>query len=383
MLEPQAKNTAAAICLAALFLPKDEICLVTPSDHLIKNTKEYEKVIQKAFEFAKKNYLVTLGIKPYYAETGFGYIKAGSDDTALGFYEKPDLKTAQNYVKNGNFFWNSGIFVFKVEFFIKQMQKFAPAILKACQNAFANSHKEEQMLRIKREDMAKIPESSIDYALMEKADKIKLIKADFEWSDVGSFDALYDEFDKDKNANVIKANALNLDSKGNLIYATNPKKLIATADIENLIIIDSEDALMICQKGKSQRVKELVAKLDEASKFRKIHLTAHRPWGTYTVLEDEKGYKLKRIEVKPHKKLSLQKHFHRNEHWIVVSGTATVVVGNETRLVRPNESTYIKMGEIHRLSNEGKIPVVLIEAQVGEYTEEDDIVRIEDEFKRK
>lgn len=383
LLEPQAKNTAAAICLAALFLPKDETCLVTPSDHLIKNTKEYEKVIQKAFEFAKKNYLVTLGIKPYYAETGFGYIKAGSDDTALGFYEKPDLKTAQNYVKNGNFFWNSGIFVFKVEFFIKQMQKFAPAILKACQNAFANSHKEEQMLRIKREDMAKIPESSIDYALMEKADKIKLIKADFEWSDVGSFDALYDEFDKDKNANVIKANALNLDSKGNLIYATNPKKLIATADIENLIIIDSEDALMICQKGKSQRVKELVAKLDEASKFRKIHLTAHRPWGTYTVLEDEKGYKLKRIEVKPHKKLSLQKHFHRNEHWIVVSGTATVVVGNETRLVRPNESTYIKMGEIHRLSNEGKIPVVLIEAQVGEYTEEDDIVRIEDEFKRK
>ena len=383
LLEPQAKNTAAAICLAALFLPKDETCLVTPSDHLIKNTKEYEKVIQKAFEFAKKNYLLTLGIKPYYAETGFGYIKAGSDDTALGFYEKPDLKTAQNYVKNGNFFWNSGIFVFKVEFFIKQMQKFAPAILKACQNAFANSHKEEQMLRIKREDMAKIPESSIDYALMEKADKIKLIKADFEWSDVGSFDALYDEFDKDKNANVIKANALNLDSKGNLIYATNPKKLIATADIENLIIIDSEDALMICQKGKSQRVKELVAKLDEASKFRKIHLTAHRPWGTYTVLEDEKGYKLKRIEVKPHKKLSLQKHFHRNEHWIVVSGTATVVVGNETRLVRPNESTYIKMGEIHRLSNEGKIPVVLIEAQVGEYTEEDDIVRIEDEFKRK
>lgn len=383
MLEPQAKNTAAAICLAALSLPKDKICLVTPSDHLIKNTKKYEQTIQKAFEFAQKDYLVTLGIKPHYAETGFGYIKAGENDTALGFYEKPDLKTAQSYVKAGTFFWNSGIFVFKVEFFIKQMQKFAPTILKACQNTFINSHKDNNLLRIKRDDMAKIPESSIDYALMEKADKIKLIKADFEWSDVGSFDALYDEFDKDKNANVIKANALNLDSKGNLIYATNPKKLIATADIENLIIIDSEDALMICQKGKSQRVKELVAKLDETSRFRKIHLTAHRPWGTYTVLEDEKGYKLKRLEVKPHKKLSLQKHFHRNEHWIMVSGTASVVVGDETRLVRPNESTYIKMGEIHRLSNEGKIPVVLIEAQVGEYTEEDDIVRIEDEFKRK
>ena len=382
LLEPQAKNTAAAICLAVLSLPKDEICLVTPSDHLIKNTEEYEKIIQKAYELAEKNYLITLGIKPRYAETGFGYIEAGSDDAALGFYEKPDLKTAQSYVKSGNFFWNSGIFIFKAEFFLKQMQKFAPAILKACQNALTNSHKDEHLLRIKREDMAKIPESSIDYALMEKADKMKLIKADFEWSDVGSFDALYDEFDKDKNGNVIKANALNLDSKDNLIYATNPKKLIATADTQNLIIIDSEDALMICQRGKSQRVKELVAKLDETSKFRKIHLTAHRPWGTYTVLEDEKGYKLKRIEVKPHKKLSLQKHFHRNEHWIVVSGTASVVVGDETRLVRPNESTYIKMGEIHRLGNEGKIPVVLIEAQVGEYTEEDDIVRIEDEFKR-
>ena len=188
---------------------------------------------------------------------------------------------------------------------------------------------------------------------------------------------------RDEKGNVIKANALNLDSKGNFIYGSNPKKLIATADIENLIIIDTEDSLMICQREKSQKVKELVENLDEESKFRKIHTTAHRPWGSYTVLEDEKGYKLKRLVVKPHKRLSLQKHFHRNEHWIVVSGTATVVVGDEKKLVRPNESTYIKMGQIHRLSNEGKIPVVLIEAQVGEYTEEDDIVRIEDEFNRK
>ena len=230
--------------------------------------------------------------------------------------------------------------------------------------------------------MEKIPENSIDYALMEKADKLKLIQAEFEWSDLGSFEALYDAFDKDKAGNVIKANALNLDSKGNFIYSSNAKKLIATSDLENLIIIDSEDALLIVPKNKAQSVKELVSRLDTASKFRKIHPTAHRPWGSYTVLEDEKGYKLKRIEVKPGKKLSLQKHFHRNEHWIVVSGTATVTVGDEKRLLRPNESTYIKMGQIHRLANEGKIPVILIEAQVGEYLEEDDIVRIEDDFKR-
>ena len=300
----------------------------------------------------------------------------------LGFYEKPDLKTAQKYLKEGNFFFNSGIFIFKASFFLKQMQKFAPKILKACEDALKNAAKESNLIRIKREDMEKIPENSIDYALMEKADKLKLIQAKFEWSDLGSFEALYDAFDKDKAGNVIKAKTLNLDSKGNFIYSLNAKKLIATSEIENLIIIDSEDALLIVPKSRAQRVKELVSRLDERSKFRKIHPTAHRPWGSYTVLEDEKGYKLKRIEVKPGKKLSLQKHFHRNEHWIVVSGTATVTVGDEKRLLRPNESTYIKMGQIHRLANEGKIPVILIEAQVGEYLEEDDIVRLEDDFKR-
>ena len=383
LLEPLAKNTAAAICLAALSLPKDEICLVTPSDHLIKNQAQYAKVIAQAFEFATNNFIVTLGIKPDTAQTGFGYIKMGENNAVLGFYEKPDLKTAQAYIKSGDFFFNSGIFIFKAEFFLKQMKKFAPDILKACENAYKSAFKEQNLLRIRRDEMSKIPQISIDYALMEKSDKMKVIPASMAWSDVGSFDALYDEFVRDEKGNVIKANALNLDSKGNFIYGSNPKKLIATVDIENLIIIDTEDSLMICQREKSQKVKELVENLDEESKFRKIHTTAHRPWGSYTVLEDEKGYKLKRLVVKPHKRLSLQKHFHRNEHWIVVSGTATVVVGDEKKLVRPNESTYIKMGQIHRLSNEGKIPVVLIEAQVGEYTEEDDIVRIEDEFNRK
>lgn len=382
LLEPLPKNTAAAITLSVLSLDKDELCLVTPSDHLIKNQAGYEKIILQAAQLAKQNFIVLLGIKPDSAQTGFGYIKMNDNGDVLGFYEKPDLKSAQKYLKDGNFFFNSGIFIFKASFFLKQMQKFAPKILKACEDALKNAVKESNLIRIKREDMEKIPENSIDYALMEKADKLKLIQAEFEWSDLGSFEALYDAFDKDKTGNVIKAKTLNLDSKGNFIYSSNAKKLIATSEIENLIIIDSEDALLLVPKSRAQRVKELVSRLDAASKFRKIHPTAHRPWGSYTVLEDEKGYKLKRIEVKPGKKLSLQKHFHRNEHWIVVSGTATVTVGDEKRLLRPNESTYIKMGQIHRLANEGKIPVILIEAQVGEYLEEDDIVRLEDDFSR-
>jgi mannose-1-phosphate guanylyltransferase len=229
--------------------------------------------------------------------------------------------------------------------------------------------------------MMQIPEDSIDYAVMEKSNKVKVVPADISWSDVGSFDALFDELPKDNNNNTLNPNHISIDSKNNLVYGNERK--IATVDIEDCIIVDTGDALLISKKGSSQKVKNVVAKLKESSsELHNIHLTASRPWGTYTVLEDTLGYKIKRIEVKPGKRLSLQKHYHRNEHWIVVSGTATVTVGDETRLVRPNESTYIKMGEIHRLANEGKIPVVLIEAQVGEYTGEDDIVRIDDEYGR-
>jgi mannose-1-phosphate guanylyltransferase len=215
---------------------------------------------------------------------------------------------------------------------------------------------------------------------MEKSTKVKVIPSDISWSDVGSFDALYEELPKDTNGNTKNSNHISIDSKNNLIYGSHRK--IATVDIEDTIIVDTGDALLISKKGSSQKVKQVVAKIRETTQLHNIHLTGHRPWGTYTVLEEQEGYKVKRIEVKPGKRLSLQKHFHRNEHWIVVSGTATVTVGDETRYIRPNESTYIKMGELHRLENEGKIPVVLIEAQVGEYTGEDDIVRIDDDFKR-
>jgi len=228
--------------------------------------------------------------------------------------------------------------------------------------------------------MENIPEESIDYAVMEKSTKVKVIPSDINWSDVGSFDALYAELPKDENGNTKHEKYISIDSRNNLIHVEN--KYVATIDIEDLIIVDTGDALLISKKGSSQKVKQVVAQIRENTDLHSVHLTGYRPWGTYTVLEDTHGYKIKRIEVKPGKRLSLQKHFHRNEHWIVVSGTATVTVGDETKLIRPNESTYIKMGELHRLSNEGKIPVILIEAQVGEYTGEDDIVRIEDDFER-
>ena len=382
LLEPVGRNTAPAIALACLALDSQEIVLVTPSDHLIKNEVEYQKVIQRAQELANEDNLVTFGIKPTFAETGFGYIEAVSLDKedVKAFHEKPDFDTATKYLEAGNYYWNSGMFMFKAGVFLEELQKYSPEIYETSKIAFLNV-RDENLIRIKHEDMLNIPEDSIDYAVMEKSTKVKVVPSDIAWSDVGSFDALYDELPKDESGNTENSKHISIDSKNNLIYGDERK--IATVDMEDTIIVDTGDALLISKKGSSQKVKKVVAKLKEQqSELHNIHLTGHRPWGTYTVLEDTLGYKIKRIEVKPGKRLSLQKHFHRNEHWIVVSGTATVTVGETTKLVRPNESTYIKMGEVHRLANEGKIPVVLIEAQVGEYTGEDDIVRISDDFKR-
>ncbi|WP_151944691.1 mannose-1-phosphate guanylyltransferase/mannose-6-phosphate isomerase [Aliarcobacter butzleri] len=382
LLEPVGRNTAPAIALACFELDSEDIVLVTPSDHLIKDEKSYNQAILRAKELASNDNLVTFGIKPTFAETGFGYIEAVSleKEDVKAFYEKPDFATATKYLEAGNYYWNSGMFMFKAGVFLQELQKHSPKIYETALQAFENSTK-DSVIRIKHDDMANIPEDSIDYAVMEKSDRVKVVASDIGWSDVGSFDALYEELPKDESGNTINSQHISIDSKNNLIYGNERK--IATIDIEDLIVVDTGDAILISKKGSSQKVKKVVDKIKELGNgLHNIHLTAHRPWGTYTVLEDTPGYKIKRIEVKPGKRLSLQKHFHRNEHWIVVSGTATVTVEDETRLVRPNESTYITMGEVHRLSNEGKIPVVLIEAQVGEYTGEDDIVRISDDFKR-
>lgn len=382
LLEPIGRNTAPAIALACFGLDSEDIVFVTPSDHLIKDENAYRQAILRAKELACDNRLVTFGIKPTFPETGFGYIEVSNLDKedVKVFHEKPNTQTAIKYLESGNYYWNSGMFMFKVGAFLQELQRYSPKIYDTALHAFKNSM-QDSSIKIKYDDMINIPENSIDYAVMEKSDRVKMIASDIGWSDVGSFDALYEELPKDKDGNTIDQEYIPIDSKNNLVYGN--KRKIVTVDIENLIVIDTEDALLILKKGSSQKVKNVVDKIKKTSNdLSDIHPTVNRPWGTYTILENAQGYKIKRIEVKPGKRLSLQKHFHRNEHWIVVSGTATVTVGNETIIVCPNESTYIKMGEVHRLSNEGKIPVVLIEAQVGEYTGEDDIIRLDDDFKR-
>lgn len=381
LLEPMGRDTAPAIALACMALPKDELVLVTPSDHLIKKEKNYKEVVLKAKELAKKGHLVTFGIEPLFAETGFGYIESCGEDV-LGFHEKPDESTAQKYLDSGGFYWNAGIFCFKAGVYLEELKKHSPEIYTLSEKAFGSVQCiDQKTYKIPEELMAKIPSNSIDYAVMEKSDKVKIVVSDIGWSDLGSFDALYQELPKDNKGNTLNENHISINSNNNFIYGNERK--IATVDVDDLIVVDTGDALLISKKGSSQKVKKVVKLIKQDTSLHNIHLTAHRPWGSYTVLEDTPGYKIKRIEVKPGKRLSLQKHFHRSEHWVVVSGTATVTIEDRVQILRPNESTYINMGEVHRLQNEGKIPVVLIEAQVGEYTGEDDIVRLEDDFERR
>ncbi|WP_295021149.1 mannose-1-phosphate guanylyltransferase/mannose-6-phosphate isomerase [Sulfurimonas sp.] len=381
LLEPVGRNTAPAIALACMALDPQTIVLVTPSDHLIKDQQSYIQAVERAKKLASQDYLVTFGITPTFPETGFGYIESNGENV-VSFKEKPDLQTATQYLNAGNYYWNSGMFCFKAGVFLEELQQHSPLVYETSIVAFQNATT-NGMIRISHEHMLAIPEDSIDYAVMEKSSRVKVIASDIGWSDVGSFDALYEELPKDSNGNTAcdDNKHISIDSKNNLVLCDGRK--IATVDVEDLIIVDTGDALLISKKGSSQKVKNVVAELkNRNTELHNIHLTAHRPWGTYTILEDTPGYKIKRIVVQPGKRLSLQKHFHRSEHWIVVSGTATVTVGDQTQTIRPNESTYIKMGEVHRLANDGKIPVVLIEAQVGEYTGEDDIVRISDEYNR-
>jgi mannose-1-phosphate guanylyltransferase len=383
LLEPIGRNTAPAIALACLALEEDEIVLVTPSDHLVKDEAQYRKVLQEAKDLAKSDYLVTFGIKPTFAETGFGYIEAEGLD-AKAFHEKPDFEKATAYLRAGNYYWNSGMFCFKAGIFLDELKKYSPQIYEASLKAYENASKSTTdatcLIRIQHQEMLNIPEDSIDYAVMEKSSKVKVVPSDIGWSDVGSFDALYDELPKDENGNTINEKYVQIDSKNNLIYGNERK--ITTVDIEDLIIVDTGDALLISKKGSSQKVKNIVQKIRGDSELHNIHLTAHRPWGTYTILEDNPKYKIKRIEVKPGGRLSLQKHFHRSEHWTVVSGTAVVTLGERDIPLRANESIYIPMGELHRLQNAGKLDLVIIETQIGDYLGEDDIVRIHDDYKR-
>ena len=389
LLEPVGRNTAPAIALACFALDSAEIVLVTPSDHLIKDENAYLAAIEKAKTLAQQDQLVTFGITPQYAETEFGYIQAEPEnDECLilnveCFKEKPNIELAEQYIEENSklsiqnsplkWYWNSGMFCFKVGIFLSELEKYAPEIYNASKKAFENRTIQHSTLSIQHSHMEVIPDESIDYAVMEKSNKVKVIPSDIAWSDLGSFESLDEEIKSSENV-------ININSSNNLILSS---KQVAAIDVNDLIIIDTADALLVSKKGSSQKVKEVVKRLkEEKSELPNIHVTAHRPWGTYTILDESEGYKVKRIVVKPGKRLSLQKHHHRSEHWIVVRGTAIVTRGTEEYSVHANESTYIPMGEVHRLENVGEIPLVMIEAQVGEYVGEDDIVRLQDDFKR-
>jgi len=383
LLEPLPRNTAPALALACFALDPEEIVLVTPSDHLIKKEEPYQQAVLQAEKLAKQGFLVTFGITPTQPVTGYGYIEANGQDV-ISFREKPDLETAKGYLEQGNYYWNSGMFCFKAGTFLEELALYSPDIYEKSKLAMSGMG-QGNMIRIKHEEMASIPEDSIDYAVMEKSQKVKVVPADIGWNDVGSFDSLYEELPKDEDGNAFgnegNIQPITLNSKNCLILGSD--RQIATIDLEDIVVIDTPDALLIIPKGSTQKVKQVVQKLKEQkSELHHIHRTAHRPWGTYTVLENADGYKIKKIMVRPGSRLSLQKHYHRNEHWIVVSGTAVVTVGDQEKLVRPNESTYIPMGEVHRLNNPGKVNLVLIEVQVGEYLGEDDIVRLQDDFHR-
>ena len=377
VVEPFGRNTAGSIAFSAFL--NDDILFVTPSDHKIDANEKYYEAVKKAEKFAKEGYLVVFGIKPKYPETGYGYIETDGENV-IKFHEKPDLQTAQEYIKSGNFYWNSGMFMFHSKTYLEELKKYAPDVYNSTKVAIEKA-KRGEYIRILSEDMEKIPDISVDYAVMEKSKKIKFVELNVDWNDVGSFDALDKELEKDENGNTKRDNLVALNSKNNFVFGKY--KTIALSHVNDLIVVDTPSALLVTKKGKSQSIKDIVKILKkENPDIVKYGRTVYRPWGYYiNLLEDEK-YKVKLLKINPHKRLSLQKHFHRSEHWVVVSGTATIVKGDKKFILKPNESTYIPMGEIHRIENNGKIPLKIIEVQVGEYLGEDDIVRIEDDFGR-
>ncbi len=380
--EPLGRNTAPAILLAALHILKSDknaILLVLPADHVISDVVGFHEKIKTAARLAEDGYIATFGIKPDYPETGYGYIEGAENigEEALNikrFVEKPDEKTAQEYVKAGNYFWNSGMFAFKASVIAEEYKKLQPGLYAKMEEFLAEPSRPRQVY----EQMADI---SIDYAIMEKTEKGAVLPSNFGWSDIGSWKSLYDYLPKDNDNNVIEGDVIAKETKNSFIKSSG--RLVVANGLENIVVVETADTVFISDLGKSQGVKAIVQ--DLKSKKRKeyqAHTTVYRPWGYYTILEEMKGAKLKRIVVYPGAKLSLQMHYHRSEHWIVAKGSAKIFNGDKTVFLKENESTYIPKGAVHRLENSGKIPLHIIEAQMGDYLEEDDIVRFDDDFGR-
>jgi mannose-1-phosphate guanylyltransferase/mannose-6-phosphate isomerase len=389
LAEPAGRNTAPAIGLAALASRPEEILLILPSDHAIRDGAGFRKALEGAAPVAEQGHLVTFGITPSWPETGYGYIRLGEGlgesggfRKAAAFVEKPDRATAEAYIAGGDHVWNSGMFAFRADRILEELAAHAPDVhagLQALKPAL------ERGEAVPRELYAALPKISIDYAVMERSDRVVVLPVDPGWSDLGSFSALQDLLEADGAGNVVRlaegGQWVPVESRDNLVLGD--RKVVALVGVNDTLVVDTPDALLVCSRERAQDVRDVVSRLKVAGREEaELHRTVHRPWGSYTVLEEAAGYKIKRIRVNPGEKLSLQLHHHRSEHWVVVAGTARVTRGEEVVTLRPNESTFIPMTTPHRLENPGLIPLQIIEVQNGEYLGEDDIVRLEDRYGR-
>jgi len=381
--EPCGRNTAPAILLGILNIlarEKDAVLLIFPSDHVVRDVAAFQEQLQRAIALAMKNYIVTFGIKPTTPETGYGYIEGGRNADGGAFFikrfvEKPDEATAWKYVRAGNFFWNSGMFAFKASVMLREFKTYQPGMLKMLQKMYS------PMETPAAEEYRNLPDISIDYAIMEKTRKGVVLPSDFGWSDIGSWKSLYDFLPKGASNNVVEGDVILKETQNCFIRGNN--RLIVVNALENIVVVETPDTVFVSDLEKSKNVKAIVSELKEQGRPEyKSHTTVYRPWGTYTVLEENRNTKIKRIVVYPGAKLSLQMHHHRSEHWIVVHGTAKIVNGDQTIILEENQSTYVPKATRHRLENPGRIPLHIIEVQNGPYLEEDDIVRFDDDFGR-
>lgn len=386
VLEPASRNTAPAValgikyCMEKLGCKESEAIFLSPSDHIIKPFEAFGDYMRRAEQISEEGFIVTFGIKPNKPETGYGYIKTSMPQSAVSgqqylkverFTEKPDLEAAKRFVNEGVYYWNSGMFAFKIKTMLDELNNHAAGI-----RSRLDADYESAMAGF--EDM---PDISIDYAVMEKSQNIALLPMELYWSDIGSWDSLYDVLDKDDKGNVSQGNVLSIDTKRTMIMGN--KRLIAAIGLEDIIIVETDDAVLIAKRDESQKVKDIVSGLKRNNCKEAVeHITTYRPWGSYTVLEEGPRYKIKRIVVNPLEKLSLQMHYHRSEHWVVIKGAAKVYIDGKEIFIHENESAYVPKSTHHRLENPGKVPLEIIEVQNGEYVGEDDIVRMEDVYGR-
>ncbi len=390
IFEPIGRNTAPAIALAAAYLTaggEDPVMVVLPSDHIIKDEVRFRELLNVAINAAESGKLVTFGIQPTRPDTGFGYIKAHrSEDPKIfeveRFTEKPDLATAEKFLNEGGYYWNSGMFVWRASAILAEIEKHLPSVYLVLQDILAESKIKGSFQQAVEGHFASMPSISIDYGVLEKSSRVSLIPCDIGWNDVGSWQAVHEISLLDDNNNALQGKVIALDCKNSLIRAE--KRLVAAIGVEDLCVIETADAVLISKNDQTQRVREVVEELQNRGATEHLfHAKVNRPWGSYTVLEeDQDGFKIKRIEVAPGARLSLQSHRKRSEHWVVVSGTATVTNGDEVITVQKNQSTYIPIGAKHRLENQGSEPLHIVEIQVGQYLGEDDIQRYEDNYGR-